>query len=175
MKTSKIDTKEEEYGYRLEDVAGWFEGCTSLQNFNGPAELVGAKVGLVTKDGCLFYNDGEKTRLLIYPWGRKNMDYTEDFANHYDGAFKYCSEIVAFNLKSGDFPVREMLNFPNLKSVTVEPSTRYKVIDDIVYEKDGQTKNVEPWCAIQSIECRLKRLRLRIVGFRMRSMENIQL
>lgn len=78
---------------------------------------------------------GEKTRLLIYPWGRKNMDYTEDFANHYDGAFKYCSEIVAFNLKSGDFPVREMLNFPNLKSVTVEPSTRYKVIDDIVYEK----------------------------------------
>ena len=135
LKTSKIDTKEEEYGYRLEDVAGWFEGCTSLQNFNGPAELVGAKVGLVTKDGCLFYNDGEKTRLLIYPWGRKNMDYTEDFANHYDGAFKYCSEIVAFNLKSGDFPVREMLNFPNLKSVTVEPSTRYKVIDDIVYEK----------------------------------------
>lgn len=55
--------------------------------------------------------------------------------------------------------------------MTVEPSTRYKVIDDIVYEKDGQTKNVEPWCAIQSIECRLKRLRLRIVGFRMRSME----
>ena len=29
LKTSKIDTKKDEYGYRLEDVAGWFEGCTS--------------------------------------------------------------------------------------------------------------------------------------------------
>ena len=116
--------------------ADCFSGCSNLQNYGG-AELDLNVDGLAVKDGALYNVSQGKAQLIAYPRGRSSeqLTWTSDYDDAYEYAFDECNNITSINVVSGHLPDNLMLSFPNLKSVTVEPTSDYLDIDGNIYEK----------------------------------------